>query len=77
MYHFLIGGFDLQLLTLYPHFNCVVQDRAEVIRQAEESFWPQNGQQFVQSGAVTLQSHDFFQSNPIKNADIYWYRAIL
>jgi hypothetical protein len=72
-----IGGFDLQLLTSYPHFTCVVQDRAEVIRQAEETFWPQNGQHLVQSGSVTFQTHDFFQPNPVKNADVYWLRAIL
>ncbi|KAJ5456732.1 O-methyltransferase [Penicillium desertorum] len=72
-----VGGFDLQLLTSYPHFTCVVQDRAEVIRQAEETFWPQNGQHLVQSGSVTFQTHDFFQPNPVKNADVYWLRAIL
>lgn len=73
----IIGGFTYQLVSSYPHFKFTVQDRAEVIQQAKDTFWPEKAPQHLQSGAVTLQTHDFFQANPIKDADVYWYRAIL
>jgi hypothetical protein len=71
------GGFAIQLLSVYSHLNCVVQDRAEVIKQAEEVIWPQTASDLLHSGRVKFLAHDFFQPNPVHGADIYWMRGVL
>lgn len=72
-----VGGFALQLLKLYPRLKFVVQDRAEVLKQAETDFWPKHAPEAIQSGRVVLQELDFFQVNPVKGAAVYWLRGIL
>lgn len=71
------GGFALQLLQSFPHFKCVIQDRPEVIKDAQEKFWPKHGAKYIQSGNVVLQAHDFFTPNPAKGAAVYWLRGIM
>ena len=72
-----LGGFAMQLLSVHSHLNCVVQDRAEVIKQAEEEIWPQSASKLLHTGRVKFLAHDFFQPNPVQGADVYWMRAIL
>lgn len=67
----------MQLLRVYPHFNCVVEDRAEVVRQGKEEVWPQTAPDLLETGKVKFLAHDFFQNNPVGGADVYWLRGIL
>lgn len=72
-----VGGFSMQLLRVYPHLNCVVEDRAEVVRQGEQEVWPQQAPDLLQSGKVKFLAHDFFKPNPIEGADVYFLRGVL
>ncbi|KAI1373457.1 S-adenosyl-L-methionine-dependent methyltransferase [Hypoxylon crocopeplum] len=71
-----IGGFPLQLSELYPKLNFVVQDRAANVAQGEP-FWAERNPTALASGKVRLMVHDFFQENPVKDAEVYWLRYIL
>nr|BBL33419.1 putative methyltransferase [Lachnum palmae] len=72
-----VGGFCMQLLKVYPHFNCVVEDRAEVVKKGETDVWPNAAPELLASGKVKFMAHDFFQANPVEGADVYWLRGIL
>ena len=54
-----------------------MQDRAEVLRQAETEVWPAEAPEAVEDGRVQFMEHDFFQPNPVKGADVYWLRGVL
>lgn len=71
------GGFVLQLSKLYSQLKFVVQDRQPVLQQAETLVWPKENPSAITDGRVTFMPHDFFQTNPVKDADIYWLRYIL
>ncbi|KAL7621041.1 hypothetical protein AAE478_008353 [Parahypoxylon ruwenzoriense] len=71
-----IGGFPLQLSERYPNLNFVVQDRAANVEKGIP-FWTERNPQALSSGRVKLMPHDFFQENPVKNAEVYWLRYIL
>lgn len=72
-----VGGFSMQLLRVYPHLNCVVEDRAEVVRQGKQEVWPQQASDLLESGKVKFLAHDFFKPNPIEGADVYFLRGVL
>ncbi|KAL4789761.1 S-adenosyl-L-methionine-dependent methyltransferase [Aspergillus venezuelensis] len=72
-----VGGFVLQLLPVYPQLRFIVQDRAEVLRQAETEIWPIEVPEAVKDGRVQFMEHDFFQPNPVRGADVYWLRGVL
>ena len=55
----------------------MVQDRAPVLKQAETEFWPKENAAALEQGRVTFQAHSLFAENPIKNAEVYWLRAIM
>ncbi|XXH01905.1 hypothetical protein Hte_008267 [Hypoxylon texense] len=71
-----IGGFPLQLSKLYPKLSFVVQDRAANVAQGEP-FWAERNPTALTSGKVQLMEHDFFQENPVKDAEVYWMRYVL
>ncbi|KAF3901332.1 O-demethylpuromycin-O-methyltransferase [Dactylellina cionopaga] len=72
-----MGGFCLELSRLYPELSFVIQDRAQVIKKGETEVWPRENPSALQQGRVKFIQHDFFEENPIKNADVYWLRYIL
>ncbi|KAL8931961.1 MAG: hypothetical protein Q9216_007011 [Gyalolechia sp. 2 TL-2023] len=72
-----VGGFCLQLSHLYPNLKFIVQDREPVIEQAKTVVWPKENPDAVRSGRVSFVSHDFFNENPTKGADVYWLRYII
>ncbi|GKZ28708.1 hypothetical protein AbraIFM66950_011775 [Aspergillus brasiliensis] len=72
-----VGGFVLQLLSEYPRLKFVVQDRLENVQQGEREIFPREAPDAIPSGQVTFMAHDFFQENPVKNAEVYWLRGIL
>ncbi|KAI2622395.1 S-adenosyl-L-methionine-dependent methyltransferase [Hypoxylon sp. NC1633] len=72
-----IGGFVLQLLPIYPKLKFVLQDRPENINQAQKEIFPREAPDAISTGRVKFMAHDFFKSNPVKGADVYWLRGIL
>lgn len=72
-----LGGFCLQLSHIYPKLNFVIEDRAPVLKQGETEVWPRENPEALQQGRVQFVQHDFFTENPVKNADVYWFRYII
>ncbi|KAI0060099.1 S-adenosyl-L-methionine-dependent methyltransferase [Artomyces pyxidatus] len=73
------GGIGSQAMTLaqhHPHLKFVVQDRAPVVKDAVQ-FWNDNMPGVLKSGRVELQGHDFFDPQPVKNADIFLLSLVL
>ncbi|KAE9406823.1 S-adenosyl-L-methionine-dependent methyltransferase [Gymnopus androsaceus JB14] len=71
-----IGTVTLTLLRAFPNLRYVVQDLDTVMPSGEE-FWDVQSPGTLQSGRVTLQVHNFFDPQPVKNAAIYFLRVIL
>lgn len=71
------GGFILQLLPVYPRLKFVLQDRPENVEKAEKEVFPREAPDAIPSGRIQFMSHDFFVPNPVKGADVYWFRGIL
>lgn len=55
----------------------IVQDRPENVKRGEEEIFPEKAPDALASGRVKFMAHDFFEPNPVKQADVYWLRAIL
>lgn len=75
--HQRIGGFCLQLSKVYPELSFIVQDRAPALEQAKREVWPRENPEALSTGRVEFLAHDFFKTNPVVGADIYWLRYIL
>ncbi|ORY09830.1 S-adenosyl-L-methionine-dependent methyltransferase [Clohesyomyces aquaticus] len=60
------GIIALKLAERYPAMKIIVQDRPEVVASAPKTA----------NNQVEFQSHDFFKEQPIKGADVYFYRYI-
>jgi hypothetical protein len=71
------GGFDIQLSKLYPKLKFIIQDRGPVLKQSEQTVWPRENPTALAEGRVQFMEHNFFDQNPIKNAEVYWLRYIL
>ncbi|CAG8898682.1 unnamed protein product [Penicillium egyptiacum] len=66
-----IGHIARALADHCPTVQCIVQDRPEVISQAEQAL-PVNLQD-----RIRFQTHDFFQNQPVHGADVYLLRHVL
>ncbi|KAJ6191670.1 hypothetical protein N7519_001691 [Penicillium mononematosum] len=66
-----IGHIARALADHCPTVQCIVQDRPEVISQAEQAL-PVNLQD-----RIRFQPHDFFQNQPVHGADVYLLRHVL
>ncbi|GJE87411.1 S-adenosyl-L-methionine-dependent methyltransferase [Phanerochaete sordida] len=71
-----MGGQTLKLAEMYPHLRFIVQDREQVVK-AGTAFWDEKMPGALQSGKVTLQAHDFFQPQPVRDAAVFFMRSIL
>ncbi|BGP42379.1 hypothetical protein JCM10449v2_006384 [Rhodotorula kratochvilovae] len=71
-----VGSLDLEILKVAPQVKVVVQDREEVIPDAQE-VWQASGPEHLSSGRATLVAHDFFTPQPISNADVFVLRFII
>lgn len=60
------GHIAIKLAQRFPNMRLIVQDRPEVIATAPKPKSPQ----------VEFQTHDFFNSQPVKEADVYFFRHI-
>ncbi|KII92454.1 hypothetical protein PLICRDRAFT_172543 [Plicaturopsis crispa FD-325 SS-3] len=71
-----VGAQSLDIAKAFPRLKVVVQDRPAVIPDAEK-FWNAELPGALAAGQVTLQGHDFFGYQPVKNAAVFLLRAIL
>ncbi|KAJ4413755.1 hypothetical protein N0V82_008344 [Gnomoniopsis sp. IMI 355080] len=75
-----IGSSILALRTNFPSYKNdfvgIVQDQPGMIEHAKAQ-WEKMDPQALASGAVKLTAHDFFQENPVKGADVYWFRSVI
>ncbi|KAI1324237.1 S-adenosyl-L-methionine-dependent methyltransferase [Xylariaceae sp. FL0255] len=72
-----VGGFSLQLSHIYPDLKFVLQDRAPALHQAQTEIWPRENPEALKGGRIQFMPHNFFETNPVQNADVYWLRYIL
>ncbi|KAH9895356.1 S-adenosyl-L-methionine-dependent methyltransferase [Xylariomycetidae sp. FL2044] len=70
-----VGGFPLQLYSVYPKLKFVVQDLQGMIQEAA-GVWEKQQPTALSSGRARLMVHNFFDENPIKGAEVYWMRAV-
>ncbi|CRK45149.1 hypothetical protein BN1723_016488 [Verticillium longisporum] len=71
------GGFCLQLSHLYPDLKFVLQDRGPAINKAHNEVWPRENPAALAAGRIQFVVHDFFEKNPVPEADVYWLRYVL
>ena len=65
-----IGTVSLRIMEKVPHVSFIVQDQASVIQIADDgSHGPEANIRFM--------AHDFFEKQPVKEADVYLFRFIL
>ncbi|KAI1111372.1 S-adenosyl-L-methionine-dependent methyltransferase [Nemania sp. NC0429] len=72
-----VGGFCLQLSHLYPDLRFVLQDRAPALKQAQTEVWPRENAEALKEGRIQFVPHNFFETNPVKHADVYWLRYVI
>lgn len=66
-----IGHIARALVEYSPSVQCIVQDRSEVISQAQNTLPAQL------EDRIRFQVHDFFQEQPVHGADVYLLRHVL
>ncbi|KAI0197959.1 S-adenosyl-L-methionine-dependent methyltransferase [Astrocystis sublimbata] len=64
------GHVSIDLAQSYPHWSFIVQDSARTIAVGRQEL-PRSVED-----RVSFQVHDFFLEQPVKNADIYFFRMI-
>ncbi|KAF1961331.1 S-adenosyl-L-methionine-dependent methyltransferase [Byssothecium circinans] len=72
-----VDGFSLQLSQLHQQLKFIIQDREAMLQQAETVVWPKDNPDAIAQKRVEFCPHDFFQPNPVKNADVYWLRYVM
>ena len=65
------GEISIALTRQYPTMRCIVQDMPEVVEACKPRIPPDVADQ------VSYMAHDFFQTQPVENADVYLFRRIL
>ncbi|KAI9685960.1 MAG: hypothetical protein M1820_010698 [Bogoriella megaspora] len=69
------GGHASEALARqYPHLNFIVQDLPETIANAKKAF---DDSDTAISSRIKFMQHDFFQPQPIKDANVYLLRMII
>ncbi|KLO06094.1 S-adenosyl-L-methionine-dependent methyltransferase [Schizopora paradoxa] len=71
-----IGSFSLALAKEHPHLKFVVQDRGPVVEDGLERLKVLHPEE-LNSGRISFQEHNFFDSQPIANADVYMLKFII
>ena len=64
----------LDLARTYPGLNFVNQDRPPVLEKST-ALWQKEYPEALDS-RVTMMPHDFFQTNPVRDAEVYILRHI-
>ncbi|KAJ7202040.1 O-methyltransferase [Mycena pura] len=79
-----IGSTTMLLASAYAELDAdgtgglrfVVQDRSVVVEMGQKA-WRTKCPEFLDSGAVHFQVHDFFAPQPVKEAAVYFLRVVL
>ncbi|KAJ7724579.1 O-methyltransferase [Mycena maculata] len=71
-----VGSTALVIAKAIPHVNFVVQDRSSVIEDAN-TYWAKAAPEFLESGRVKLEVHNFFTAQPLKNVAVFLLRWIM
>lgn len=65
------GTISIALVKQFPLLHCIVQDRSEVVAEGRAKCPPEL------IDRLTFMEHDFFTTQPVKGADVYYLRWIL
>ncbi|TVY22560.1 O-methyltransferase [Lachnellula hyalina] len=65
------GATSVALTERFPSLHCTVQDMPEVVNQGKSQISSEA------ASRITFMTHDFFQEQPVKNADVYFMRWVL
>ncbi|KAJ7210713.1 S-adenosyl-L-methionine-dependent methyltransferase [Mycena pura] len=71
-----LGSTSMEIAKKYPSLRIVNQDLAPTIENAK-SHWTLHFPEHVEKKMVELQVHDFFQPQPVQNADIFLLRHVI
>ena len=66
----------MKLHEAYPSLNLIVQDKEAVIQQAL-SVWETRYPSAISEDKVKLSAHDFFKTNAVQGAEVYWLRHVM
>ena len=64
------GMSSIALTQAYPSIHCIVQDFSEVVSEGQLALSPEL------SNRIEFMAHNFFQEQPVKGADAYFFRWI-
>lgn len=70
------GHVSLHLAQAYPHLNVIVQDLPEIINGAADHLSLQEENK-TSLKRIEFMAHDMFETQPVKNADVYLLRYVL
>lgn len=65
------GSLSIAIAQAFPSLRCIVQDRPEIIEMGDHNL-PTDVR-----GRVDFMAHDFFDEQPVKDAEVYILRWIL
>jgi len=72
-----VGSHSLALAKAFYGLNFVVQDRPSVMAASAPNYWSEHFPAAISSGRVTLQAHDFFEPQPVREPAVFLLRTIL
>jgi len=70
-----VGAATMALAREFPSLKFVVQDRPQVV-EAGKLRWADQFPEGLSTGRVAFQAHDFFNEQPVKDADVFFMRSI-
>ncbi|TFK37922.1 O-methyltransferase [Crucibulum laeve] len=71
-----IGIATMPLARRYTEINIVIQDLPNVVEEGKR-FWKEKYPKALQSGRVKLETHDFFEPQPIKGVSAFIVKQVL
>ncbi|KAI0064254.1 S-adenosyl-L-methionine-dependent methyltransferase [Artomyces pyxidatus] len=72
-----VGAATLTLAKDFPHLKFIVQDLPKVISESAQKYWRAQAPEFLANKTVTLQAHNFFEPQPVRDASVYFMRSII
>ncbi|KAJ5725584.1 uncharacterized protein N7483_006941 [Penicillium malachiteum] len=71
-----VGTHSMNIAKAYPELNFIIQDRPEVIEKGV-ALWTKELPSYLQNGQVQLTPGDFFQTQSVSGAAVYFLHTIL
>ncbi|KAL9938006.1 hypothetical protein V8E36_003551 [Tilletia maclaganii] len=71
-----VGAMCMALASIFPDLSFVLQDRPEVVEHGKQ-IWSSQYPQFVEQNRIEFMPHNFFEPEPVLDADVYWMRYIM